>query len=41
MRLLLVEDDDMIAESVLGAMRRAGYAIDWAEDGPRGGTVAR
>ncbi|MCC8404833.1 response regulator [Paraburkholderia sp. MMS20-SJTN17] len=33
MRLLLVEDDDMIAESVLGAMRRAGYAIDWAEDG--------
>ena len=33
MRLLLVEDDDMIAETVLGAMRRAGYAIDWAEDG--------
>ncbi|MCC8391535.1 response regulator [Paraburkholderia sp. MMS20-SJTR3] len=33
MRLLLVEDDEMIAESVLGAMRRAGYAIDWAEDG--------
>jgi len=30
MRLLLVEDDDMIAETVLGAMRRAGYAIDWA-----------
>src|ERR1700676_4272752 len=33
MRLLLVEDDDMIAETVLGAMRRSGYAIDWAEDG--------
>src|ERR1700744_247251 len=33
MRLLLVEDDEMIAETVLGAMRRSGYAIDWAEDG--------
>ena len=33
MRLLLVEDDGMIAQTVLGAMRRAGYAIDWAEDG--------
>ncbi|WP_114812643.1 response regulator [Paraburkholderia kururiensis] len=33
MRLLLVEDDDMIAEPVLEAMRRAGYAIDWAQDG--------
>lgn len=33
MRLLLVEDDRMIAEPVLDSMRRAGYAIDWAEDG--------
>jgi two-component system, OmpR family, response regulator QseB len=33
MRLLLVEDDEMIAETVLEAMRRAGYAIDWAQDG--------
>jgi two-component system response regulator QseB len=33
MRLLLVEDDEMIAETVLQSMRRAGYAIDWAEDG--------
>ena len=33
MRLLLVEDDDMIAETVLESMRRAGYAIDWAQDG--------
>lgn len=33
MRLLLVEDDQMIAEPVLGAMRREGYAIDWARDG--------
>jgi two-component system response regulator QseB len=33
MRLLLVEDDEMIAEPVLESMRRAGYAIDWAQDG--------
>ena len=33
MRLLLVEDDEMIAESVSGALRRAGYAVDWANDG--------
>ena len=33
MRLLLVGDDGMIAQTVLGAMRRAGYAIDWAENG--------
>jgi DNA-binding response OmpR family regulator len=30
MRLLLVEDDEMIAETVLDSMRRLGYAIDWA-----------
>lgn len=33
MRLLLVEDDRMIAEPVLDTMRRAGYAVDWAQDG--------
>lgn len=33
MRLLLVEDDEMIAEPVLGALRREGYAVDWAKDG--------
>jgi two-component system response regulator QseB len=33
MRLLLVEDDDMIAETVVDFMRRAGYAIDLAADG--------
>jgi two-component system response regulator QseB len=33
MRLLLVEDDDMIAETVVDFMRRAGYAIDHAADG--------
>ena len=33
MRLLLVEDDEMIAETVLESMRREGHAIDWAQDG--------
>jgi two-component system response regulator QseB len=33
MRLLLVEDDRMIAEPVLDTLRRAGYAADWAQDG--------
>ncbi|WP_250453820.1 response regulator [Caballeronia sp. ATUFL_M2_KS44] len=33
MRLLLVEDDDMIAETVLAALRHAGYTVDWAQDG--------
>jgi two-component system response regulator QseB len=33
MRLLLVEDDGMIAEPVQDALKRAGYAVDWACDG--------
>jgi len=33
MRLLLVEDDDMIAETVLAALRRSSYTVDWAQDG--------
>ncbi|MFM0547287.1 response regulator [Paraburkholderia strydomiana] len=33
MRMLLVEDDEMIGEPIMETMRRAGYAIDWARDG--------
>ncbi|WOD14187.1 winged helix-turn-helix domain-containing protein [Paraburkholderia kirstenboschensis] len=36
MRLLLVEDDIMIAESVLEALRGLGHAVDWARDGREG-----
>ena len=36
MRLLLVEDDTMIAESVLEALRGLGHAVDWAQDGREG-----
>lgn len=32
MRLLLVEDDEMIGQPIVQAMRRMGYAIDWARD---------
>ena len=33
MRLLLVEDDPMIGESVLDLLRDEGYAVDWVRDG--------
>jgi len=33
MRLLLVEDDPMIGESVLDLLRSDGYAVDWVKDG--------
>lgn len=33
MRILLVEDDRMIAESVSDSMKDAGNAVDWVEDG--------
>lgn len=33
MRLLLVEDDRMIGESVRTALRQEGYAVDWVRDG--------
>ncbi len=33
MRVLLVEDDPMIAEAVEGALRDASYATDWVKNG--------
>jgi two-component system OmpR family response regulator/two-component system response regulator QseB len=33
MRLLLVEDDRMIGESLRNALRGCGYAVDWVRDG--------
>ncbi|MBE0622388.1 MAG: response regulator transcription factor [Burkholderiales bacterium] len=33
MRILLVEDDAMIAEAVSVALRDAAYAVDWVRDG--------
>lgn len=33
MRLLLVEDDRMIGESLQKALRKDGFAVNWAQDG--------
>lgn len=33
MRLLLVEDDHMIGETVLDQLRHENYAVDWVRDG--------
>jgi len=33
MRILVVEDDTMIAKAVIQALRDAAYAVDWVSDG--------
>ncbi|WP_225748117.1 response regulator [Eikenella sp. Marseille-P7795] len=33
MRLLLIEDDTMIAEAVAGSLRDSGHAVDWLDNG--------
>ncbi|HEY1996285.1 response regulator [Paraburkholderia sp.] len=33
MRILLVEDDDLIGSGVEAGLRQAGFAVDWARDG--------
>lgn len=33
MRILLVEDDAMIAEALTAHLKEASYAVDWVEDG--------
>lgn len=39
MRLLLVEDDTMIGESVLDLLRAEHYAVDWVRDGDMADTA--
>ncbi len=41
MRLLLVEDDTMIGESVLDLLRAEAYAVDWVKDGEMADTALR
>jgi DNA-binding response OmpR family regulator len=36
MRILLVEDDEMIGNSLGKALRAAGHAVDWTKDGAAG-----
>ena len=33
MRILLVEDDSMIAQAVIGSLKDDGYAVDWVNNG--------
>jgi two-component system OmpR family response regulator len=40
-RLLLVEDDTMIGESVLDLLRAEHYAVDWVKDGEMAETALR
>ena len=41
MRFLLVEDDRMIGDSLRGALRLEGFAVDWVRDAPAAlGTLA-
>lgn len=39
MRVLLVEDDAMIGESIQDALKDASYAVDWVQDGQTGLTT--
>lgn len=41
MRLLLVEDDPMIGESVRQGLRQDGFSVDWVRDGSAAETVLR
>lgn len=41
MRLLLVEDDTMIGEPVLDALRAESYAVDWVRDGAAAAAALR
>ena len=33
MKALLVEDDEMIGQSLVPALERAGWTVDWVRDG--------
>jgi two-component system OmpR family response regulator len=41
MRVLLVEDDSMIANAMQIALQSANYAVDWVMDGPSAMTTAQ
>lgn len=41
MRILLVEDDVMIGETVLDLLRAEHYAVDWVRDGEMADTALR
>ena len=36
MRILLVEDDDLLGDGVEAGLKQAGYTVDWVRDGKAG-----
>lgn len=41
MRVLIVEDDEMIAQGLQTALRRGGFAVDWMRDGSSAAAALR
>jgi two-component system, OmpR family, response regulator QseB len=41
MRVLIVEDDEMIAQGLQTALRRGGFAVDWMQDGSSAAAALR
>mgnify|MGYP001297841752 CR=1 FL=1 len=33
MKILIIEDDSMIGDSLQKALRKSGYVVDWVQDG--------
>jgi len=36
MRVLLIEDDELLGDGVVAALKRYGYTVDWVKDGRQG-----
>jgi DNA-binding response OmpR family regulator len=40
MRVLIVEDDQNLAETIKSGLEESGYAVDWVSDGQSGVEIA-
>lgn len=36
MRILLIEDDELLGDGIEAGLKQAGYAVDWVRDGIAG-----
>ncbi len=41
MRVLLVEDDAILADGLVRSLKQAGYAVDWTDDGEEAESILR
>ncbi len=41
MRILLIEDDDILADGLLRSLKQADYAVDWSSDGGEARAILR